>query len=55
MAKGEGRGWHKYVPSVTTIVKVFLAMVVVHLVSAYLVAPYSAKLPTAVRDAWPTV
>jgi hypothetical protein len=32
MAKSEGRGWRKYLPSVATVVKVFVAMTAIKLV-----------------------
>jgi len=48
MAKGE-RGWKKYIPSATTIVKVFVALVAIKLVSrvamAYVPPSISPYLP----------
>lgn len=32
MAKSEGRGWRKYIPSTATIVKVFVALTAIKLV-----------------------
>jgi hypothetical protein len=51
MAKGEGRGWRKYLPTPVTIVKVFVALVVIKLISVYTVA----SLPQQVRTYWPNI
>ena len=55
MAKGEGRGWKKFLPSPVTIVKVFIAVVVIKIISTYVVAPYQQSLPAVVRNVWPSI
>jgi hypothetical protein len=54
MAKGEKRGWRKYVPSAVTVVKVAVALSILRVITRYVVLPYQAKLPAIVRDNWPT-
>lgn len=53
MAKGEGRGWRRFVPSGTTIVKVFIAMAAIRLLNTYIINPNQAMLPKPLQDAWP--
>ena len=54
MAKSEGRGWRKYMPSAVTIVKVGIAVAVIRAFTRYVVLPYQSQLPAVVRDNWPT-
>jgi len=49
MAKSEGRGWKKYIPSLATIGKVFIASVIIHQVTA-VVYP---RLPEQAKSYWP--
>ncbi len=49
MAKSEGRGWRKFVPTPVTIVKVFLASVVIHAATSFIYP----KLPAQVQSHWP--
>lgn len=51
MAKGEGRGWKKFIPSLATVGKVFVAALVIHQVTAF-VYP---KLPPTVQGHWPRI
>jgi hypothetical protein len=54
MAKGEARGWKKFIPSKELVVRVAVALVVLRLVTRYVILPYQAKLPAVIRDNWPT-
>jgi hypothetical protein len=51
MAKSEGRGWKRYVPSLPTVVKVFIVLVALHAVNRYIFM----KLPASVVMYWPSV
>jgi hypothetical protein len=49
MAKESARGWRKWVPSVTTIVKVFVALVVIKVVTNAI----GTAVPAQVWPYWP--
>jgi hypothetical protein len=49
MAKGEGRGWRRFVPSPTTILKVFMAELVIHAATSVIYP----QLPENIRAWWP--
>lgn len=51
MAKGEQRGWRKFVPSIPLVVRVFVAAVAIHFVTS-VVYP---KLPESVQGYWPRI
>jgi hypothetical protein len=51
MAKGEGRGWKKYIPQPTTFVKIFVCLVILKLVNR-MVFP---SLPASLTAYWPGV
>lgn len=50
MAKGEGRGWKSFVPSVRGVIKILIVLVVLKVVLSY-VGP---QLPTSVQKFAPT-
>jgi len=51
MAKSEGRGWKRYVPSLPTVVKIFVVLVVLHAINRVV----SQKLPANIVAHWPSV
>ncbi|MCU0916901.1 MAG: hypothetical protein MUC88_20425 [Planctomycetes bacterium] len=51
MAKSEGRGWRKFMPSVATIVKVFVALVVIKAVSSAI----ANSVPASLRPYYPVI
>lgn len=54
MAKSEGRGWRKFIPSVPLVVRIAVALVALRVITRYLVLPNQASLPAIIRDNWPT-
>lgn len=54
MAKGEGRGWRKFIPSAPLIVRIAVALVIMRLITRHIVLPNVSKLPGPVIDYWPT-
>jgi hypothetical protein len=51
MAKSEGRGWKKFMPSIALTVRVFVASVVIHTFTSF-VYP---KLPASIQGYWPRI
>jgi hypothetical protein len=54
MAKGEGRGFRKYLPSIPTIGKVFVALVVIKIINSVVAGQVATSAPQVARY-WPVV
>jgi hypothetical protein len=49
--KSEARGWKRYVPSLPTIVRVFVVLVILHAINRVVFQ----QLPTNIVAHWPSV
>lgn len=57
MAKGEARGYKKFVPSITRIVQILIVLIILKVVTKYAIAPQVANgtIPASVAGWWPMV